>query len=58
MKNIKLRIVYLILGSALLLSALFVLAVNVIIPSHFVNEAKKGAAQRSGVSESSHTLHL
>ena len=41
MKNIKLRIVDLILGSALLLSALFVLAVNVIIPSHFVNEAKK-----------------
>ena len=41
MKNIKLRIVYLILGSALLLSALFVLAVNVIIPSHFINEAKK-----------------
>ena len=41
MKNIKLRIVYLILDSALLLSALFVLAVNVIIPSHFVNEAKK-----------------
>ena len=41
MKNIKLRIVYLILGSALLLFALFVLAVNVIIPSHFVNEAKK-----------------
>ena len=41
MKNIKLRIVYLILGSALLLSAHFVLAVNVIIPSHFVNEAKK-----------------
>ena len=41
MKNIKLRIVYLILGSALLLSALFVLAVNVIIPSHFVTEAKK-----------------
>ena len=41
MKNIKLRIVYLILGSALLLSALFVLAVNVIIPSHFVNVAKK-----------------
>ena len=41
MKNIKLRIVYLILGSALLLSALFVLAVNVIIPSHLVNEAKK-----------------
>ena len=41
MKNIKLRIVYLILGSALLLSALFVLTVNVIIPSHFVNEAKK-----------------
>ena len=41
MKSIKLRIVYLILGSALRLSALFVLAVNVIIPSHFVNEAKK-----------------
>ena len=41
MKKIKLRIVYLILGSALLLFALFVLAVNVIIPSHFVNEAKK-----------------
>ena len=41
MKNIKLRIVYLILCSALLLFALFVLAVNVIIPSHFVNEAKK-----------------
>ena len=41
MKNIKLRIVYLILGSALLLFALFVLAVNVIIPSHFVPEAKK-----------------
>ena len=41
MKNIKLRIVYLILGSAFLLFALFVLAVNVIIPSHFVNEAKK-----------------
>ena len=28
MKNIKLRIVYLILGSALLLFALFMLAVN------------------------------
>ena len=41
MKNIKLRIVYLILGAALLLFALFVLAVNVIIPSHFVTEAKK-----------------
>ena len=41
MKNIKLRIVYLILGAALLLFALFMLAVNVIIPSHFVNEAKK-----------------
>ena len=46
MKNIKLRIVYLILGSALLLSALFVLAVNVIIPSHFVNEAKKALLRR------------
>ena len=41
MKNIKLRIVYLILGSALLLSALFVLTVNLIIPAHFVREAKK-----------------
>ncbi len=36
MKNIKLRIVYLILGSALLLFALFMLAVNLIIPAHFV----------------------
>ena len=41
MKNVKLRIVYLILCSALLLFALFMLAVNLIIPSHFVNEAKK-----------------
>ena len=41
MKNIKLRIVYLILGSAMLLFAIFILAVNVIIPSHFVTEAKK-----------------
>ncbi len=41
MKNIKLRIVYLILGSALLLFALFMLAVNTIIPAHFVSEAKK-----------------
>ena len=41
MKNIKLRIVYLILCSALLLFALFMLAVNLIIPSHFVREAKK-----------------
>ena len=41
MKNIKQRIVYLILGAALLLFALFMLAVNVIIPSHFVSEAKK-----------------
>ncbi len=41
MKNIKQRIVYLILGSALLLFALFILAVNVIIPAHFVSEAKK-----------------
>ena len=32
MKNIKLRIVYLILCSALLLFALFMLAVNLIIP--------------------------
>ena len=41
MKNIKLRIVYLILGSALLLFALIMLAVNLIIPAHFVREAKK-----------------
>ena len=41
MKNIKLRIVYLILGSALLLFALFMLAVNLIIPARFVREAKK-----------------
>ena len=41
MKNIKLRIVYLILCSALLLFALFMVAVNLIIPAHFVSEAKK-----------------
>lgn len=41
MKNIKLRIVYLILCSALLLFALFMLAVNLIIPAHFVRDAKK-----------------
>ena len=41
MKNIKLQIVYLILGAALLLFALFMLAVNLIIPAHFVREAKK-----------------
>lgn len=41
MKNIKLRIVYLILCSALLIFALFMLAVNLIIPAHFVREAKK-----------------
>ena len=41
MRNIKLRIVYLILCSALLLFALFMLAVNLIIPAHFVREAKK-----------------
>ena len=41
MKNIKLRIVYLILGAALLLFALFMLAVNLIIPAHFVSEAKE-----------------
>ena len=40
MKNIKLRIVYLILGAALLLFALFMLAVNLIIPDHYVREAK------------------
>ena len=49
MKNIKLRIVYLILGAALLLFALFMLAVNVVIPAHFVSEAEKGAAQRGAV---------
>lgn len=32
---------YLILGAALLLFALFMLAVNLIIPAHFVREAKK-----------------
>ena len=41
MKNIKLRIVYLILCSALLLFALFMVAVNLVIPAHFVREAKK-----------------
>ena len=41
MKNIKLRIVYLILCSALLLFVLFMLAVNVVIPAHFVSEAEK-----------------
>lgn len=41
MKNIKLRIVYLILCSALLFFALFMVAVNLIIPAHFVREAKK-----------------
>ena len=41
MKNVKLRIVYPILCSALLLFALFMLAVNLIIPAHFVREAKK-----------------
>ena len=41
MKNITLWIVYLILCSALLLFALFMLAVNLIIPAHFVREAKK-----------------
>ena len=41
MKNIKLRIVYLILCSALLLFALFMLEVILIIPTHFVREAKK-----------------
>ena len=46
MKNIKLRIVYLILCSALLLFALFMLAVNLIIPAHFVREAKKALISR------------
>ena len=41
MKNIKLRIVYLILCSAMLLFALFMVAVNLVIPAHFVREAKK-----------------
>ena len=41
MKLIKLRIVYLILGAALLHFALFMLAVNLIIPAHFVREAKQ-----------------
>ena len=41
MKNIKQRIVYLILGAALLFFARFMLAVNVIIPLHFVSEAEK-----------------
>ena len=41
MKSIKLRIVYLILCSALLLFALFMVAVNLVIPAHFVREAKK-----------------
>ena len=49
MKNIKLRIVYLILGSALLLFALFVLAVNVISPSHFVNEAKRRCSTKRNI---------
>ena len=46
MKNIKLRIVYLILGSALLLFALFMLAVNLII---LCKRGGKGAAQRGAV---------
>lgn len=46
MKNIKLRIVYLILCSALLLFALFMLAVNLIIPAHFVREAKRRSSAR------------
>ena len=57
MKNIKLRIVYLILGAALLLFALFMLAVNLIIPAHFVSEAKKGAHQRGTVPEPHHPLY-
>ena len=50
MKNIKLRIVYLILCSALLLFALFMLAVNLIIPAHFVREAKKAHSTRTAPS--------
>ena len=57
MKNIKLRIVYLILCSALLLFALFMVAVNLIIPAHFVSEAKKGAHQRGRVSKPYHSLY-
>ena len=49
MKNIKLRIVYLILCSALLLFALFMLAVNLIIPAHFVREAKKRSSARPSI---------
>ena len=49
MKNIKLRIVYLILCSALLLFALFMLAVNLIIPAHFVREAKKRSSVRHSI---------
>lgn len=49
MKNIKLRIVYLILCSALLLFALFMLAVNLIIPAHFVREAKKRSSARHSI---------
>ena len=49
MKNIKLRIVYLILCSALLLFALFMLAVNLIIPAHFVREAKKRCSARRSI---------
>ena len=49
MKNIKLRIVYLILGSALLLFALFMLAVNLIIPAHFVREAKRRSSARQSI---------
>ena len=54
MKNIKLRIVYLILGAALLLFALFMLAVNVVIPAHFVSEAEK--ALRNEAQYENHTI--
>ena len=49
MKNIKLRIVYLILCSALLLFALFMVAVNLIIPAHFVSEAKRRSSARQSI---------
>ena len=57
MKNIKLRIVYLILCSALLLFALFMLAVNLIIPAHFVREAKKALISEARVPKPHHPLY-
>lgn len=57
MKNIKLRIVYLILGAALLLFALFMLAVNVVIPRSLCKRGGKGAHQRGAVPEPHHPLY-